>query len=59
MAELDGLSLIRSQSVREVLVDGPRRAAAMSKRPGDVASETVDELWRYLAANFPSAAQPA
>jgi hypothetical protein len=56
MVELEGLPLIRSQRVRNILVDGPKRAAALAKRPGELASETVDEIWRQLAAGFPSAA---
>ncbi|HWF51578.1 MAG TPA: nuclease-related domain-containing protein [Solirubrobacteraceae bacterium] len=55
MTEVDGLPLIRSLSVRGVLVDGPKRAAALAKRPGELAPETVDKIWRHLAANFPSA----
>ena len=55
MTEVDGLPLIRSLSVRGVLVDVPKRAAALARRPGALPPETVDEIWRHLAANFPSA----
>jgi hypothetical protein len=55
MTEVDGLPLIRSLSVRGVLVDGPKRAAALAKRPGELAPETVDKIWRHLAASFPTA----
>jgi hypothetical protein len=55
MIEVDGLPLIRSLSVRGVLVDGPKRAAALAKRPGELAPEIVDKIWRHLAASFPTA----
>lgn len=55
MTEVDGLPLIRSLSVRGVLVDGPKRAAALAKRPGELAPEIVDKIWRHLAASFPTA----
>jgi hypothetical protein len=56
MVELDGLPLFRSQRVLNILVDGPKRAAALAKRPGGLSSEAVDAIWRHVAAGFPSAA---
>jgi hypothetical protein len=55
MTEVDGLPLIRSLTVRGVLVDGPKRAARLARRPGQLLPETVDEIWRQLAAKLPSA----
>lgn len=55
MTEVDGLPLIRSLTVRGVLVDGPKRAAGLARRTGELSPETVDEIWRHLAARFPSA----
>jgi Nuclease-related domain len=55
MAEVKGLPLLRSLTVRSILVDGPTRVAALSRRPGELPPETVDEIWRQLAVNFPSA----
>ncbi len=55
MTEVDGLPLFRSLNVRTILVDGPKRAAALARRPGALPPATVDEIWRHLAANFPSA----
>lgn len=55
MTDVDGLPLIRSLRVCGVLVDGPKRVAALARRPGALPPETVDEIWRQLAANFPSA----
>lgn len=55
MTEVDGLPSLRSLSVRGIVVDGPKRVAALAKRPGELTPERVDEIWRSLAANFPSA----
>lgn len=55
MADVDGLPLLGSLSVRGILVDGPRRTATLSKRPGTLAPETIDAIWRQLAADFPAA----
>lgn len=55
MADVDGLPVLSSLSVRGIVVDGPRRTAALSKRPGNLAPETIDAIWRQLAADFPAA----
>lgn len=55
MADVDGLPLLGSLSVRGVLVDGPRKTAALSKRAGTLAPDLVEEIWGQLAGSFPSA----
>jgi hypothetical protein len=55
MTELDGLPLLGSLSVRGILIDGPKRAAALAKRRGELSTDTVTEIWRSLAASFPNA----
>jgi hypothetical protein len=55
MTELDGLPLLGSLSVRGILVDGPKRAATLVKRPGELSTDTVNEIWRSLAASVPNA----
>jgi hypothetical protein len=55
MTEVDGLPLIRSLNARGVLIDGPKRTAALARRAGALPPETIDDIWRHLAANFPSA----
>ncbi len=55
MTETDGLPLFGSLSVRGILVDGPKRAARLAKRPGETTPDTVDKIWRSLAESFPSA----
>lgn len=55
MADVEGLPLLGSLRIRGILVDGPRRTAALSRRPGTLAPETIDAIWRRLAAEFPSA----
>jgi hypothetical protein len=54
MIDVQGLPLIRSQSVRGVLVDGPKQAAALANRTGDLPPEKVELLWRHLAAYLPT-----
>lgn len=55
MADIDGLPLLGSLSVRGVLVDGSKRTAALSKRQGTLTPETIDAICRQLAADFPPA----
>jgi hypothetical protein len=55
MTELDGLPLLGALSVRGIQVDGPKRAAILAKRPGDLPPETITRIWRSLATSFPNA----
>ena len=55
MTELNGLPLLGSPSIRGIPVDGPKRAATLAKRPGDLAPDTINKIWRSLAASFPNA----
>ena len=55
MTEVDGLPLLRSLTVRGVMVDGPKKVAGLARRPGELSPETVEDIWRHIAARFPSA----
>lgn len=55
MADVEGLPLLGSLSIRGILVDGPRRTAALAKRPGTLTPEAIDTIWRRVASDFPSA----
>jgi hypothetical protein len=54
-ADVDGLPWLRHLAVRGVIVDGPRTTAKLASRPGPLAPDEVDALWRRLAATLPSA----
>ena len=55
VTEVDGLPLLRSLTVRGVVVDGPKKVAGLARRPGELSAETVDGIWRHIAARFPRA----
>ena len=56
MTQVEGLPLIsRSQSLREVLIDGPKRVSALARRPGAITPDDVERIWQHLAVSFPSA----
>lgn len=54
MTKVDGLPLLGSLSVRGIMADGPKRVATLARRPGDLPPDKVNEIWRSLAASFPS-----
>lgn len=55
MTQVDGLPLIRSQSLREVLIDGPKLVSALARRPGAMTPDDIERIWGHLAVSFPSA----
>lgn len=54
-ADIDGLPLLRRQSLHDVLIDGTRSAAKLANRPGRLNAEEVDRLWHHLAQALPPA----
>ncbi len=54
-ANVYGLPLLRHQTLRGVIVDGPRAAAELARRPGSLSPATIQELWRLLGFAFPPA----
>ena len=54
-ADPGGLPLLRTQSVRSVVVDGPRRIAKLARRPGAFGHDEVAALYEKLAAALPVA----
>lgn len=55
MADVDGLPLLGSLSVRGVIIHGPRKTAALCSRAGTLSPETIERIWRQLATRFPCA----
>jgi hypothetical protein len=55
MTEVEGLPLLGSLSIRGIQIDGPKRAATLAKRPGDLTPDTVNAIRRSLATSFPTA----
>lgn len=51
----EGLPLLRRLEIDGVMVDGPRRVAALARREGAAQAEEVERLWRELARLFPAA----
>jgi hypothetical protein len=51
----EGLPMFRRLSVRRVVVDGTKPVARLARRPGPVAPELVERIWRDLALSFPPA----
>ena len=54
-ANVDGLPLLRNQTMRGILVDGSRAAAQLARRPGRTDTETIEQLWRRLGSVVPPA----
>lgn len=54
-ASPDGLPLLKSLSVRDVLVDGTRATAKLADRPGSLGSHEIAVLHQRLAAALPAA----
>jgi hypothetical protein len=54
-ANVYGLPLLRRQTLRGVIVDGPRAAAQLARRPGSPSPATILELWATVGFAFPPA----
>ena len=52
---VDGLPLLRTLTVRDVVIDGPKPVAKLAARGGAMTDEAVDRLWRTLGDAFPPA----
>ena len=39
----------------DIVIGGPRRVAALVRRPGELSTESIDRLWHQLAEVFPAA----
>jgi hypothetical protein len=50
-----GLPLLGQLVVRDVIIDGPKPIARLTRRPGPLSDETVDRVWRHLSHSFPPA----
>lgn len=50
-----GMPLLRRLEVDGVVIDGPRRVAALARRDGPAGSADIERLWRKLAERFPTA----
>ncbi|MGA9860105.1 MAG: hypothetical protein WBQ18_19725 [Solirubrobacteraceae bacterium] len=55
LADPEGLPLLRTQSVRGIIVDGPRWAAKLARRAGSVKDEQITVLYERLIAALPAA----
>jgi hypothetical protein len=54
-ATVDGLPLLRQQSVREILVDGPKPVANLARRSGDLTAAATTRIWTIIGRAFPPA----
>jgi hypothetical protein len=54
-ASVDGLPLLRHQTLHDILVDGSRAAAKLARRPGPLSAEAIERLWQGLGSVFPPA----
>jgi len=50
-----GLPLFGQLSVNEIAIDGPKPIAKLSRRPGSLSADMIDQLWNALGEAFPPA----
>jgi hypothetical protein len=51
-ASVDGLPLLRHPSLRGILIDGPKTASKLARRPGPLGAERIERLWVLLGRAF-------
>ena len=54
-ADVEGLPLLRRQTVRSVIIDGTRTTAKLARRPGPLSTEHVERIGHHLAHVLPPA----
>jgi hypothetical protein len=52
---VDGLPLLSQLSLRNIVIDGPKRIAKLARRPGPLTSDRIEHLWQQLGRVFPPA----
>ncbi|HWE14934.1 MAG TPA: hypothetical protein VG365_15530 [Solirubrobacteraceae bacterium] len=52
---VEGLPLLRHQTVRDGIIDGPRATAKLARRPGPLTTEHLERIGRHLAHVLPPA----
>lgn len=53
--EVQGLPLLSTLAVREIVIDGPKPIAKLARRPGPLGPGEIDRLWERLGQAFPPA----